>query len=175
MAAVIRLYPQGTPAHHFCKFVAVLFGTAAICLISYKAVGCYFNDVKEIELCGFDTTIMAALETSCTFSHSVALWIRIDHTFLGDIIADLWLVNALMYRICGVELTSRSYVIKKLIVVSSMSILLASCTSIVHSVLVLLQQNKASFIARCAQVRCLFLHAAHLLDCGSVFHLAVCV
>ncbi|KAF8332910.1 hypothetical protein F5887DRAFT_1286503 [Amanita rubescens] len=135
---VVRLFPpEGGMllAHLICKLVVVLFGIATICLVLYRTMGCWFqvHSVNKIELCGFNTTVTAALEMLCGTA------------------ADLWLVNAITYRIHSIKLTKQYPRIRTLTTVSITSILAASCVSITYSVLVLLQQSKASFIARCVQ------------------------
>lgn len=47
-----------------CKWVAVLFGVAAIALILYKTIDCGLYVSAGVEFCAFDTAF-AVVETAC--------------------------------------------------------------------------------------------------------------
>ena len=129
-----------------CKCMAVLFGVTALGLILYKTIVCGI-DGGGIELCGFDITV-AVVETSCTF-HLKPPCAMID-VFLGDIIADSWLVGAPIHMVCRMKLPGRH--LRMLVAIFALNIL-TSFASVAHSVLSLLRKSQASFIAGNAQVR----------------------
>ncbi|KAF8344615.1 hypothetical protein F5887DRAFT_1283115 [Amanita rubescens] len=121
---IVRLCPQGT-MRIICKWVAVLFGVAAIALILYKTIDCGLYYSAGVEFCAFDTAF-AVVETAF------------------DIIADSWLVGAPIHMVCRMKLPGRH--LRMLVAIFALNIL-TTFASIAHSVLSLLHMNQASFIA----------------------------
>lgn len=139
------------------KSVAVIFGVTAIVLTLSETVECGSYDSVGIERSGCKTMI-PAVEISCTFHLDIPC--SMIDTFLGDIIADSYLIVAPIYMVCHAKLAGQRR--RMLVTISSFNIL-TSFLSVARSVLSLVGQSRASFIARNAQV-CSFLPCRPFLD-----------
>lgn len=139
------------------KRVAVIFGVVAIVLTLSKTVECGLYDSFGIELRGFNTTV-ATVEISCTFHLDIPC--SIIDAFLGDIIADSYLISAPIYMVCHTKLAGQRR--RMLVALSSFNVV-TSFLSVARSVLSFVGQSRASFITRNAQV-CSFLPCCPFLD-----------